>query len=183
MKIIIILLAGYYFLAACAREVKSEGKEIITIEVNHYRVPCVGAGTQLCYLTRQDNQAEWEYLFESIIGFQYQWGKIYELEVEKTHRKDVKADQSPISYELVRIVSSKDAPGDEPFALIVKDSDMVAIKKENGQLSLLGQYPLTCSSPALCEELDTRLQSQPNIAGLFQHSADHQSLILQSLKN
>jgi hypothetical protein len=60
---------------------------------------------------------------------------------------------------------------------------MVAVRNENGQRSLLGQYPISCMSPSLCEELDLKVQSQPAITGLFQHSADRQSLVLQSLKN
>jgi hypothetical protein len=185
MKLPIILYAGVYFLNALACGAgKSEGREIVNMVINHYKVPCVGEGTQLCYLTKKDNQSAWEFLFEGIDGFQYQWGKVYELEVEKSIRKDTKADQSPIAYKLIRIINSKDAPADEPFPLMVKDVDMVAIKKdEKGQFSLLGLYPFSCSSPLVCEELEERLQSQANITGLYQHSADHQSLVLQSLKN
>src|SRR5688572_19816096 len=152
------LVAFYFFLAlACIRAENSGSNETIRLIVNHYRVPCVGAGTQLCYLAKERGASSWEYLFEGIDGFRYEWGRVYELDVEKSRRKDVKADQSPVSYKLIRVVGSEDAPT-EAFSMIVKDADMVAIRKaDNGELSLLGQYPLRCASASLCEDLDARL--------------------------
>lgn len=175
----------YFFLAlACIRAENSASKETIRLIVNHYRVPCVGAGTQLCYLAKEGGASSWEYLFEGIDGFRYEWGKVYELEVEKSRRKDVKADQSPVSYKLIRVIGSEDAPLDETFPLIVKDPDMVAVRKsDNGEFSLLGQYPLRCASAALCEDLDSRLENAASVTGLFAHSHDYHSLVLQSLKN
>ena len=179
------LFGFYFFLAlACIRAENAANKETIRLIVNHYRVPCVGAGAQLCYLAKEGGASSWEYLFEGIDGFRYEWGKVYELEVEKSRRKDVKADQSPVSYKLIRVIRSEDAPVDEAFPLIVKDADMVAIRKsDNGGLSLLGQYPLRCASDSLCEDLDSRLENAVTVTGLFAHSQDRHSLVLQSLKN
>lgn len=183
MKILMILLTGFYFLA-CVRAGKPEGRQVVHMKINHYKVPCVGAGAQLCYLARTDDESQWEFLFEGISGFEYQWGKVYELEVEKSKRSDTKADQSPIVYTLVRIINSKDAPVDEPFALIIKDPDIIAVRKDaEGHFGLLGQYPISCISASLCQDLEERLRMQPNITGLFQHSLDRQSLVLQSFKN
>jgi hypothetical protein len=82
------------------------------------------------------------------------------------------------------VIRSEDAPVDESFPLIVKDADMVAIRKsDNGGLSLLGQYPLRCASASLCEDLDSRLENAATVTGLFAHSQDRHSLVLQSLKN
>ena len=186
MAMFMKFLVGVCFFSAlaCIRPKESERKELIILTINHYRVPCVGASTQLCYLSREAAQPAWEFLFEGIDGFRYQWGKIYELEVEKTRRKDVKADQSEIAYKLVRIISSKHAPLDASFSLILKDADMLSVRKaDNGEFSLLGQYPVSCNSTTLCEELESKLQTASNIAGLFRHSSDRRSLVLQSLEN
>ncbi len=179
------LFGFYFFLAlACIRAENSESKQTIRLIVNHYRVPCVGAGTQLCYLAKEGDASSWEYLFEGIDGFRYEWGKMYELEVEKSRRKDVKADQSSVSYKLIRVIGSEDAAPDEAFPLIVKDADMVAVRKsDDGEFSLLGQYPLRCASASLCKDLDSRLTNAVTVTGMFAHSEDRHSLILQSLKN
>lgn len=182
---LIYLFASIYFFSAlaCARGT-SEGKETVRMVINHYKVPCVGISSQLCYLFKEGNQSEWEFLYEGIEGFQFEWGKVYELEVEKTKRKNPMADQSAVEYRLIKIISSKNAPTDESFPLTIKDTEMIALVKDvQGAYSLLDDYPVRCASPGLCADLENALQSSGNITGLFQHASDYQSLILQSLKN
>ena len=186
MKILINLFAGFYFLAAmaCVRGAKSRDAETVRMVINHYLVPCTGSGAQLCYLAKIDGSTEWEFLFEGIDDFEYEWGNVYQLVVEKRSRKSPKADQAALSYRLVSILNTKSAHANELFPLRLKDGDMVSIRKDvNGQFSLMDQYPVSCASASLCLDLERRLQSGTVVTGLFQHSPDHKSIILQSFKN
>lgn len=179
-----IMVSLYFFYAATCEQASKSPDKTITVVVSHYRVPCFGAGLQLCYLIKKNNQSEWEFLYEGIEGFQYEWGKVYELAVEEIQRKNVMSDQSPVTYKLIRVVSKTDFPANQTFPLVVKDTDMTAVRKDaNGKLSLLGQYPIRCSSDALCEELEKELQSQQKVICFFQHAEDKRSLILQSIEN
>ena len=177
------ILACLYFLnaIACSGTGGSPGKSI-TLFVNHYRVPCTGVGNQLCYLVKKDNASDWEFLYEGIDGFTYEWGKVYELQVEEVKIKKPAADQSPVSYKLIKIVSTKDVPENEVFQLVVKDSEMTAIQKKDSGMSLLGQYPVRCDKPELCNELEQRLSSDGKVICRFRHAADHQAIVLQSIE-
>jgi hypothetical protein len=186
MKTISNLLAGICFFTvfACSSTHKPEGVDLVKMTVNHYRVPCTQMRTQLCYVVKSENQSDWEYLYEGIEGFDYEWGKVYELEVERTYSSGTKSDPSIPKYRLSRVISATNVAANQSFPLVIKNVNMMAIRKDkSGQLSLMGKYPLRCISPDLYRELEQVLQSQPKIISLVRHSADHQSLVLQSLLN
>ena len=181
--IVNFLVCLYFFLNALACSTTGSGGKSITLLVNHYRVPCTGVGSQLCYLVKKDNAADWEFLYEGIDGFTYEWGKDYELQVEEIKNKKPVADQPPISYRLIKIVSANDAPEDAVFQLVIKDSEMKAIQKTDDGMSLLGQYPVRCDQPQLCNELERRLSSDPKVTCRFSHASDRRAIVLQSIED
>lgn len=186
-KLLITLFSGcsLFSVLGCVRAGTSQGNpdgNTVRMTINHYQAPCVGEASQLCLLAKEDGQRDWDFLFEGISGFQFQWGKVYELEVEKIRRRDVKADESEIAYRLIRIISSEDAAVGESFPLVINSADVIAAgKPDNGQFTILRRYPLGCGSRSLCDELEKRLRSQTEITGQFQHSPDKKSLVLHSL--
>lgn len=69
------------------------------------RVDCVGEGIQKCLLVKEEPEAEWRRFYDSIEGFEYQEGYLYEILVDATPVENPPADGSSIAYRLVRIVS------------------------------------------------------------------------------
>lgn len=66
---------------------------------------CAGVGRQQCLLVKTDGQNDWEYLYNSIEGFNYQPGYEYEIEIKKEQVENPAADQSSIRYIFVKEVS------------------------------------------------------------------------------
>jgi hypothetical protein len=69
------------------------------------RVDCVGEGVQKCLLVKEEPEAEWRRFYDSIEGFEYQEGYLYEILVDATPVENPPADASSMAYRLVRIVS------------------------------------------------------------------------------
>lgn len=67
---------------------------------------CTGVGEMECLLVKTDkNQAEWEYFYSNIQGFNYQKGYEFELLIQETKVENPPADASNIKYTLVEIIS------------------------------------------------------------------------------
>lgn len=73
--------------------------------VNSERVPCTGVTEQLCLQVRQSPEQPWQLFYDTIYGFDYQDGYLYELRVRITPVVDPPADASSTRYELIEIVS------------------------------------------------------------------------------
>lgn len=96
--------------AGCSTTAK--GVDEIHLRVNSYTVDCVGEMEGNCLLVQEgDNigSEEWEYFYyeDSIIGFNYEPGYIYDLVVQKKEISNPPQDGSSYQYELVRIVSQE----------------------------------------------------------------------------
>ncbi len=82
----------------------------IKLRINSYTVACVGEMEGNCLLVQEGEKIgseDWEYFYyiDSIVGFDYEPGYIYDLLVAKRDIPNPPADGSSYQYELVRIVS------------------------------------------------------------------------------
>lgn len=92
----------------CSTSVK--GVDETTLRVNHYTVDCVGEMEGKCLLIQEGEMIgtqDWEYFYyeDSIIGFDYEPGYMYNIVVKKTTVTNPPQDASSIQYELLRIIS------------------------------------------------------------------------------
>lgn len=104
-RILIILVM---LVAGCSTT--AQGVEEIYLRVNSYTVDCVGEMEGKCLLVQEGDKIgteEWEYFYyeDSIVGFDYEPGYIYNLVVKRTEIKNPPQDGSSFRYELVRIQS------------------------------------------------------------------------------
>ena len=74
-------------------------------------VECFGVGPRTCLQVRESPDEPWRNFFDSIQGFDFEPGFLYELVVEKRPVSPVEADGSSYRYRLLRVVSK--APADE----------------------------------------------------------------------
>jgi hypothetical protein len=100
------------FLAGCEKadgQIPVEGPELSEGSVRYFvgprRVECTGEGIRKCLLVKQEPEAEWRRFYDSIEGFEYQEGYLYEILVDATPVENPPADGSSMAYRLVRIVS------------------------------------------------------------------------------
>jgi heat shock protein HslJ len=69
------------------------------------QVDCQGVAPQKCYLVKEEPNAEWEYFYDEIAGFQWEAGYEYELRVRVIPVENPPADASSVIYELIEVVS------------------------------------------------------------------------------
>lgn len=97
-------------LLACSVSTGATGEA--NMIVNSYTVDCVGEMEGTCLLVQEGDimgTEDWEYFYyvDSIDGFTYESGYIYELLVKKTPIENPPMDGSSIRYELVKVISKK----------------------------------------------------------------------------
>ena len=105
-----IWLVMVLILAACAPSAaqpdeQSDAGETITIWVGAETADCVGVAPQTCLLVKFEEDADWQFFYDNIVGFEHVPGFEYELLVMKHEVVNPPADASSLRYELVEVVS------------------------------------------------------------------------------
>lgn len=109
MKPAIVLIFLVVLLSCNASQTDAEE---VHLRVNSYTVECYGEMEGNCLLVQEGDKIgteDWEYFYyeDSIDGFDYEPGYIYDLMVRKIQVEDPPQDASSIKYELVRILSKE----------------------------------------------------------------------------
>lgn len=73
---------------------------------------CVGVAPMKCLLVKKEGQADWEFFYNGIEGFNYVPGYEYVLEVRTEKVENPAADQSSLKYVLVKEVSKTQKTSD-----------------------------------------------------------------------
>ncbi|MBN2530484.1 MAG: DUF4377 domain-containing protein, partial [Deltaproteobacteria bacterium] len=71
--------------ASCDDELETETqsqKETQTLFVNSERVSCTGVAPMQCMQVKEHEEDDWSLFYDSIEGFEYEAGYVYELVVE-----------------------------------------------------------------------------------------------------
>lgn len=157
--------------AAKTRSKMPEKTETMTIQ--HYKVPCQGESIQMCYLVKTQGQADWEYSYDEIQGFEYEWGYVYTLKVNKITIDNPPQDGSSIAIRLVKVVKKEAVTGSFELPLSMEGS--VLLEKSSGEWTYFQQIPVLVP-----EDLATKLDKAQT--GVFQHGDKKQSLTLLSVK-
>ncbi len=88
-------------------------EHIETLIIGPYKVECVGAFEQECYLEFNEERQRWEFFYEGIQGFDFEPGYIYTLKVRLEDRGTEIQDVGRYAYHLVEIISKEEASVDE----------------------------------------------------------------------
>ena len=131
-SVLVLLLAMLLVLAACAEAVPGTGPEdaanqaeseaaegaapvaeeegvVKTIYVGPELVDCVGEAPQQCILVKEDPNAEYQYFYFGIEGFEYEPGYEYELLIRETAVENPPAGGSSLQWTLIEVVSKTPA--------------------------------------------------------------------------
>ncbi|MGD1892701.1 MAG: DUF4377 domain-containing protein [Cyclobacteriaceae bacterium] len=100
--------------AAMNQEIElNEGESVLW--VNSLRVPCTGVAPQRCLQVQKRDSLDdtaWEYFYDTIEGFDFQGGYVYQLVVkeEQLPSEEVPADDPSIRYTLVKVLDKQNDP-------------------------------------------------------------------------
>lgn len=104
---LLVLLAAV-LLSACGAlpsAAMPAGETTETLYVAPFWKTCQGVGPMLCLQTRATSEGEWQLFYNSIAGFTYEPGYLYQLKVKMSTVANPPADASSLRYTLVEIVS------------------------------------------------------------------------------
>ncbi|CAA0121800.1 Uncharacterised protein [BD1-7 clade bacterium] len=73
--------------------------------VDDHTVNCTGVAPMQCMLVREDSEREWQLMYQSISGFNYEKGFRYELLVDVTTIENPPQDSASKQYRLIKIIS------------------------------------------------------------------------------
>ena len=164
----LFLISAGSFLTSCNKETSE-----IELRVNHFKQSAVGLDPTLVYLVQEGDEVgteDWTYLYNNIIGFDYEWGYVYDLMVERRNIKNPPQDGSSVELSLVEVLSKTST--DEPFSIQLKSTsrgiyDLVS-GDETAGFDLFGEVIIDCQE--LCEEMFQLQEEDDEVTGIFVHS-------------
>ena len=103
MRKITLLLLISICTISCENNESSEIEK--TFIVASKKVDCMGLAPQKCFLIKEKNQQNWQYLYDSISNFEYEEGFEYEILVSQKEIENPPQDASSIETKLIEILS------------------------------------------------------------------------------
>ncbi len=103
-----IILIILFVIIGCGRDTHEE-----ILIIGPYKVDCVGAFEQECYLEFNEENQEWHFFYEGIQGFDFVPGYIYTLKVRLEDRGTEIQDVGRYAYHLVAVIDKEEASVDE----------------------------------------------------------------------
>ena len=81
-----------------------QDEHIETLIIGPYKVDCVGAFEQECYLEFNEESQEWHFFYDGISGFDFEPGFIYKLKVRLEDRGTEIQDVGRYAYHLIEVL-------------------------------------------------------------------------------
>src|SRR5690606_8544985 len=163
-QILILMVVGILF--SCSNESENQDQSI-DMRVNHYQNTGIGEGLFLTLLVQENNNIgsdNWTKFYNSIEGFNYEPGFIYDIKVKVEQVNNPPADGSSLKYTLQEIKSTEEINYETSFDIDLKINGQSFITTTSGY-ELLNQIEIDCNN--LCDELETKLQNQDFVIGTF----------------
>ena len=102
-----IVLVLFFTFQACSDGLEKEDLIGIKLRVNYYTEECQGIILQQFYLVQEGDAiggTNWELFYDPILGFEFEAGYVYDLDVTVTKVDNPPADASSLKYSLNRII-------------------------------------------------------------------------------
>lgn len=168
-------------LVACG----GETSDTLVYEVDHFKVACTGEASQLCMQVREEGEEDFEFFYSGIEDFDFQWGRVYELEVEVEEVEDPMQDASSQRHKLLEVISEETvdagtsfdfrvptvAPGNTLF-LEVDDADATG--------AFLDGREFECEPEAACDEARQFLEDEAGFVATFEYGEDVDGALLMT---
>lgn len=92
-----------------------------TFQINSNKASCTSTFVTLCLMKRAGATQPWQLFYSDISGFQYQWGKLYELRVRVTKVSNPPIDAPNATYSQIALLSAADVPRTQTFQISVQN--------------------------------------------------------------
>lgn len=146
------------------------------IEIDHYRVPCVGEAASWCARIRSVGEAAFELSYDGIEGFVPAWGHTYTIEIATRPEPEVLADGPSEHRRLVRVLRDQPVAAGTTFSVTMPSpgpglADLVTVDGGT-EGNLLDGTPFVCASAEVCASLRTGLAQGANVTLMFGYARD-----------
>jgi hypothetical protein len=186
MRKVILLISVLVFAIGCDSD---DGKKSARVRVNHYQQPVIGFGpAMLTYVVQEDEAIgsdDWDFLYQSIQGFNYELGYTYDLRVIKKENDPDLQDAPRYEYILKELISKQKVADNTPFEVRLSiyysgtdDIESFVTGDADAGFKLLERTPVVCGD--LCASLSEKLEEEKMLYGTFVH--DGVGIELKSLR-
>ncbi|MBD8487158.1 DUF4377 domain-containing protein [Echinicola sp. CAU 1574] len=132
--------------------------------------------------SHQKGTDEWsEIAIHDIEGFNYEIGNNYELSIRKEEAYHSASDMYYVKYTLLSEISKEPVSSNTTFEIPLKSSAYNPTNLVYGSVELgyklLGEIPIICTS--LCNDLESNLATNAEVAGVFKHEGDGYIKLIQ----
>lgn len=111
-SLLLMLLVSILSITATAANSAKKPANTEVWKVDGQRAICEGATTMQCLLVKKQGDKDYNFFYDTIIGFDYKEGFVYTIWVTPVPKAPpVPADASIFNYKLVKVVSKKAIPG------------------------------------------------------------------------
>src|SRR5690606_4352006 len=175
-QVLFLMIIGV--LLSCSND-DSDQPQAIDMRINHYQNTGIGEGLFLTLLVQENNNIgsdSWTKFYNSIEGFNYQPGFIYDVKVLVEPVNNPPADGSSLKYTLLEIKTTQEVDNETPFNIDLKINGQSFITATSGY-KLLDQIEIDCNN--LCNELDTKLQNQDFVIGTFKRRQSNEIQLIE----
>ncbi|MDW3191031.1 MAG: DUF4377 domain-containing protein [Cytophagales bacterium] len=167
MKYFYLLFA--LMLLSCKEEV-----EVVNIRVNHFKPMGFGIPNHLIFQVQYPENFgtdDWQNFSSEISGFDFEWGNVYELKIEKRPIENPPQDASSVDYKLREVVSKTQVGEEETFQILLKSTlnGVTDLQQMTSDSTYFFSYDVNILCGSLCEEISSAFMIKDEIVGLFKH--------------
>ncbi|WP_168196268.1 DUF4377 domain-containing protein [Echinicola soli] len=132
--------------------------------------------------SHQKGTNEWDEIpIDAIEGFNYQMGYNYVINIHKEQMQNETTDNFNTSYTYISEESKELVSPNATFELPLKSPSYQPSTLAFGNVEvgykMLGEIPIECST--LCEDLNTSLETDGTVTGVFRHNGNNMIKLLQ----
>jgi len=177
-NLLILILSIFGILFSCSKDDNVQ-PQTFDMRINHYQNTGIGEGLFLTLMVQEGNNIgsdNWFKFYNTIEGFDYQPGYIYDLKVVVEQVDNPPADGSSLKYTLQEIKSTQEVDIETSFDIDLKINGQSFITKTFGY-ELLDQIEIDCN--VLCDELETKLQNEDFVIGTFKRLPSNEIQLIE----
>ncbi|MBK5192246.1 MAG: DUF4377 domain-containing protein [Flavobacteriaceae bacterium] len=151
------------------------------MRINHYQNTGIGEGLFLTLMVQEGNNIgsdNWFKFYNTIEGFDYQPGYIYDIKVVVEQVDNPPADGSSLKYTLQEKKSTQEVDIETPFDIDLKINGQNFItKNSSSDYELLNQIKIDCNN--LCDQLGEIVENQDFVVGTFKRLRSNEIQLIE----
>ncbi|CAL66025.1 DUF4377 domain-containing protein [Christiangramia forsetii] len=170
-SLILIGFFTFFGMNSCNLEGNENNEgEVVRMRVNHFKQTAFGVAPQLVLLVQEAEEIggeEWNYFYDGIKDFEYEYGYVYDISVKKEPVENPPQDASSIKYILLDVISKEKIDNTETFEIKLKWGGNSFVSSTGDQYTLMDELLIDCNE--LCENLAQGLENEDELTGTFSH--------------